>query len=104
MNQLQTFLARANTQSRDADQELAILDGAEIFGTFGDAQSMPIMTATGYQDHIVLPFKASADQFASAPEARQKLSRPATAREYIVQMVDYTNPVVYTFILVDRVV
>lgn len=102
MNGLQTFLQRGNTQSRDANQELAILNGVEIYGTFGDAQTMPIMTSVGYQDHIVLPFKATADQFASKPAARQTLVRPATAREYITQMVDYTNPVVYTFILVDR--
>lgn len=63
---------------------------------------MPIMTATGYQDHIVMPFKAQASQFATPPEARQALSRPQTNREYFIQMVDYTNPVVYTFILVDR--
>jgi hypothetical protein len=102
VNLLQTFLARANAQSRSATQELAIIEGKEVWGTFGDAQPMPVMTATGYQDHIVMPFKAEADQFAAVPEAHQYLERPQTKRKYFIQMVDYTNPVVYTFILVDR--
>ena len=79
-----------------------MIEGKEIYGTFGDAQPMPIMTSNGYQDHIVMPFKAEASQFATAPEAHQYLERPLTSRRYFIQMVDYTNPVVYTFILVDR--
>ncbi len=102
LNQLQSFLATANDQSKGAVQELAIIGGDEIYGTFGDAQPMPIMTNSGYQDHIVMPFKATASQFAAAPAAKQKLSRPLTARDYFIQMIDYTNPVVFTFILTDR--
>lgn len=102
LNQLQTFLSRANAQSRDAVQEVAIVEGKEIYGTFGDAQPMPVMTPNGYQDKIIMQFKAAASQFPTKPEARQYLMRPLTGREYLVQMVDYTNPVVYTFILVDR--
>lgn len=101
-NLLQSFLARANLQSRTANQELAVIGGDEIWGTFGDAQPMPVMTPTGYQDHIIMQFKAEADQFAAPPEAHQLLVRPQTNRTYFIQMVDYTNPVVYTFILVDR--
>lgn len=102
MNQLQNFLVDCNAQSLLAVQEIAVINGREVNGTFGDAQPMPIMTATGYQDHIVMPFKATAAQFAAPPEARQYIERPLTGRKYFVQMVDYTNPVVYTFILVDR--
>ncbi len=102
MNDLQTFLQRGNTQSRPTNQEAAIFAGTTIYGTFGDAQTMGIMTSVGYQDHLILPFKVTADQFASKPQPRQGLSRPLISAEYFVQLIDDKNPVVYTFILVDR--
>ena len=102
MNALQNFMATGNVQSRDTVQEVVEIGGAEIYGTFGDAQILPVMTVNGYQDHLVTPFKASRDQFAANPAARQTLLRPATGREFFIQVVDFTNPVVYTFILTDR--
>src|SRR4051812_9560589 len=102
MNQLQDFMARCNTQARPLNQEAAELNGSVIYGTFGDPVLMPVMTRQGYMDHLVTPFKAARDQFADDPQARQTLVRPLTQREFFIQIVDYTNPVVYTFILTDR--
>lgn len=104
MNLLQQFMADCNTQARDIVQELVELNGAQVYGTFGDPQLMPVMTGTGYQDHLVTPFKVSADQFGggSPPAARQSLTRASNQRSYFIQIVDYTNPVVFTFLLTDR--
>lgn len=102
MNALQQMLATANTQSRQVNQEAVEIDGKILFGTFGDPIPMPIMTRQGYKDHLVLPLKVSRDQFAADPVARSSVKRPAMEKTYFVQLVDTTNPVVYTFILVDR--
>lgn len=78
------------------------INGKDYMGTFGDPLMMPIMTQNGYQDYLVTPLKIAAALFSAKPEAKQTLIRPLTSRELFVQMVDYTNPVVYTFILTDR--
>ncbi len=102
MNQLQEFMARGNVQTRELVQEAVEINGAVVYGTFGDPTLMAVMTQHGYQDHLVTPFKASTVQFANPPQAKQTLIRPLTQREFFIQMVDYTRPVVFTFILVDR--
>ena len=102
MNALQTMLATANTQARPINQEEVVINSAKLYGTFGDPQVMPVMTRAGYQDHLVNTLKVSRDQFSSDPVAKTTITRPATGRKFFVQVVDYTNPVVYTFILTDR--
>lgn len=102
MNALQQMLVTANTQSRQVNQEAVEIDGKILFGTFGDPVPMPIMTRQGYKDHLVLPLKVSRDQFAADPVARCTVKRPATDKTYISQIIDMTNPVVYSFVLVDR--
>lgn len=104
MNDLQQFMADCNAQTLDILAEEVELNGATVRGTFGDPQLMPIMTRTGYADHLITPFKVSAAQFAngSPPQARQSLTRASNGRSYFVQIVDYTNPVVFTFLLTDR--
>jgi hypothetical protein len=111
MNQLQTFLARANVQVRDVIQEavtLALDPEEEYTGTFGDPVVIPVMTRTGYEDHLITPLKIERVQFSAwtAEElntiARTTLVRDQTGRTFFIQAVDYTEAVVYTFILTDR--
>lgn len=102
MNGLQAFMVTGNQQSKDAVMEEVSIGGEIIYGTFGDPQLMSVMTMNGYQDHLVTPFKALGAQFADHPAARQTLIRTQTNREFFIQIVDFTNPVVYTFILTDR--
>jgi hypothetical protein len=101
-NQLQTFMADANVQVRPIVQETAEIEGATIYGTFGDAQLVPLMTRSGYQDLLATPFRANRDQFAADPASRQNLIRNSTGRTYFIQMVDTSHPVIFTFMLVDR--
>lgn len=102
MNKLQTFMARGNAQTRDVNQEPVEYNGAVYYGTFGDPQMIPVMSRQGYQDYLATELKISKVQFGAAPIAKQMLRRPNTRREFFVQMVDATNPVVFTFILTDR--
>jgi hypothetical protein len=103
MNALQTMLAAGNAQAIGVNTEPVVINGSTLQGTFGDPEMMPLMSRTGYEDHLVIPLKVSAVQFASDPPAKVTITRPGPPkREYFVQMVDHTNPVVYTFILTDR--
>lgn len=102
MNLLQTFMADGNAQARAILQELVEIGGKTYYGTFGDAQLLPVMTRNGYQDQLVTAFRASRDQFAADPDARQTLTRESTQHEYLIQMVDTSAPVIYTFLLTDR--
>ncbi len=111
MNFLQTFLAAANAQARPIVQEafrfVTDISGTIYYGTFGDPLIMPVMTRQGYQDHLVTPLKAEANQWTAqmppiSPSARVELVRIETGRTFFVQIVDYTEVVVYTFILTDR--
>jgi hypothetical protein len=111
MNALQTFLAAANVQTRSVLQEaltLAADPGVTYTGTFGDPQIMPVMTRQGYQDHLVTPLKIERAQFSTwtAEEldalARTNLVRTQTGRTFWINVVDYTEAVVFTFILTDR--
>ena len=102
MNLLQSFMAECNRQTRGIIQEEVVLNGSKVFGTFGDPQLLPDMVREGYQDQVVIPFLSSKDQYASPPESRGKLTRLVNNQEYFIRMVDSKDPVVYTFILVDR--
>jgi hypothetical protein len=102
MNLLQSFMAECNRQTRGINQEPVVINGAKVFGSFGDPQMLPVMTRQGYEDQIVQPFIASADQFASHPLSHQKLTRCKNNVEYFIQMVDAKDPVAFTFILTDR--
>ncbi len=102
MNALQEFMDRAFAQTRGTLQEAAEINSATIYGTFSDQQLVPVMTRMGYEDHLVTTFKASADQFPTAPTPRQKLIRPQTNQSFFIQAIDTKNPVVLTFILTDR--
>lgn len=111
MNLLQTFLAAANVQTRTTLQEdltFATDPGVTYTGTFGDPQIMPVMTRQGFQDHLVTPLKIERALFAGWTDdelnalARTALVRTQTGRTFFIQMVDYTEAVVFTFILTDR--
>lgn len=111
MNLLQTFLANANVQTRTVLQEALTFTadpGGEYTGTFGDPQIMPIMTRQGYEDHLVTPLKVERVLFADWTSdelnalARTTLVRTQTGRTFFIQVVDYTEAVVFTFILTDR--
>lgn len=109
MNALQEFMARGNVQiATPGNGQNAIatekiqLDGTLYDATFGDAIMMPVMTQQGYQDHLVTPVKVSRVQFPSDPKAHQSLIRVSVEREMFIQMVDISNPVVYTFVVTDR--
>ncbi len=104
MNALQTFLAAANVQSRATVMEEFTIAGVNgtFLGTFGDPQMVPIMTRSGYQDHLVTLLKAEAVQFSAAPTSRVNLVRTQTGRTFFVHMVDATQVVVYNFMLTDR--
>ena len=107
MNLLQVFIADCNAQDRASEisTEAAEFNGRLIYGTFGDATTIPIMTATGYTDQIATMFKVERSQFGQdIPADGGSLKRVLTARNYFVNMIDYTNPVVWTFILTDRTV
>ncbi len=95
-------MARCNTQTREKNQEEVQINGKTFFGTFGNPELMPVQTRHGYQDHLVNVLILSRDQFATAPESRQMVLRVQTKRNFFVQMVDHTNPVVFTLILTDR--
>lgn len=104
MNALQEFMAACNVQARPLNQEEFQYPqgGAVFFGTFGNPQLMPVQTRVGYQDHLVTTLIAARAQFAADPAARQMLFRIQTRRPMFIQIVDFTDPVVYTFILTDR--
>ncbi len=102
LNQLQTFMADGNIQTDGIVMEDIEMGGEVKRGTFGDAIMMPVMTQTGYQDHLVTPVKISRVQFAADPEAHQSLRRISTDRTMFIQIVDISNPVVYTLMVVDR--
>lgn len=104
MNELQAFLAEANEQVADLGvlTEDVVLGNAKYQGIFGDAVMMPVMTKTGYQDYLVTPVKVSRAQFSAAPAAHQSLVRTSTGRTMFVQIVDPSNPVVYTLVCTDR--
>jgi hypothetical protein len=110
MNDLQAFLNEANDQTQAVIQEAFTRVGeapaVTRYGTFGDPQIMPVSTRQGYQDYLVTPLKVRASQFANpaAAEAfaRKEIIRTATGRTFFVQVVDFTEVVVYTFMLTDR--
>ncbi len=118
MNDLQTFLADSNVQTRPTIQEdFQFLDtvtklpaGTVFTGTFGDPQIIPVMTRQGYQDHLVTPLKVETAQFTAAgwtadqlnAIARRSIQRTATGRTIFIQVADYTGVVVFTFLLTDR--
>lgn len=111
MNALQLFLAGANVQTRTVIQEALVLSedpSGTYAGTFGDPQIMNVMTRQGYQDHLVTPLKVERVMFADwTPQeidalARKTLVRTQTGRTFFINIVDYTEAVVFTFILTDR--
>lgn len=102
LNLLQDFMARGNVQTVSIVMEDIEMGGEIKSGTFGDAVMMPVMTQTGYEDHLVTPVKISRVQFASDPKAHQSLTRISTKRDMFIQIVDISNPVVYTLICTDR--
>jgi len=102
LNQLQTFMASGNVQTDSIVMEDIEMGGEIKRGTFGDAVMMPVMTQTGYEDHLVTPVKISRVQFAAIPEAHQNIKRVSTDRTMFIQMVDISNPVVYTLVVTDR--
>lgn len=114
MNFLQDFLAAANAQTRPILQEAFTFVGATapapiFYGTFGDPQIMPIMTRTGYEDHLVRELKAEAVQWTGAlptalplPLGKSSILRTQTGATLFVQAVDTKDPVIFTFILTDR--
>lgn len=102
MNLLQDFMARGNAQTVAVVTEEIQMGGNLYNGTFGDAVMMPVMTAVGYQDQLVTPVKISRVQFAADPQAHQSLERVSTKRTMFIQIVDISNPVVYTLICTDR--
>ncbi len=95
-------MAECNRQTRTVNQEAVIINGSKFFGTFGDPQMIPEMIRQGYNDQIIYGFVAPRAQFASEPVAHQKLLRVVNNQEYFIQMVDFKDPVAFTFILVDR--
>lgn len=95
-------MAGCNRQTRTVNQEAAIINGSKVFMTFGDPQLMPVMVREGYENLLVYPAVASADQFASPPKSRQNVTRLKNGVVYFCQMVEAKDPVAYTFILVDR--
>jgi hypothetical protein len=103
MNAIQEFTNRAMGQAQGILQEEFTLGGNNYFGTFSAPILQPIMTATGYQDQLVVTLKVRATLFTAAPKDKQKLVRKSNNREYFVQIVDFTNPAVFTFLLTDRV-
>lgn len=106
MNLLQTFLDAAQLQSRAIIREQFYFvgtPGALFYMTFGDPQVVPVMTRTGYQDHIVTVGKADASQWPTTkPTPKSSLVRVSNGRTYFVQSLDAHDPVVLTFLLTDR--
>src|SRR5688572_9407582 len=102
MNLLQQFMAECNRQTRPINQEEVVINGSPFFGTFGDPQLQPVAGRFGSEDQIVYPFLSSADQYATPPQAKQKLIRSANNVEYFIEAIDSKDPVTYTFILLDR--
>lgn len=111
------MLATANAQVRLAGvlmEEFHFIaadgstDPTAYYGTFGDPQIMPVMTRSGYQDHLVTPLKVETTLFATWTGdqlnalARRSLIRTQTGRTFYIQTVDYTGVVVFTFICTDR--
>src|SRR6478609_727030 len=95
-------MASGNAQTEDVVMEAVQINGHDYMGTFGDPLMMPIMTQAGYQDYLVTPLKIAKALFTAPPASKQTIRRPLTEREFFVQMVDNTHPVVFTFILTDR--
>lgn len=100
------MLAAAQLQARAVNREAFYFVGvpsAVFYMTFGDPELVPVMTRTGYQDHIVRVCKADAAQWPTTkPAPKTSLVRSQTGATYFVQAVDVTDPVVFTFLLTDR--
>lgn len=104
MNMLQIFMAAATAQASPVLQEaFTLAAGATSYmGTFGDAVLLPEMMPTGYQDHLVTSVKALRSAFATAPTSKQVLTRTGTGVGYFIQIIDTSDPVVYTFLTTER--
>lgn len=106
MNVLQTFLDAAQAQARDILRESFYFVGTPgtlFYMTFGDPQVVPVMTRTGYQDHIVTVGKADASQWPTTkPAVKTSIVRASNGQTYFVQAIDPNDPVVLTFLLTDR--
>lgn len=104
MNALQTFMAAATAQAQNVIQEaFTLAAGATIYyGTFGDAVMLPEMLPQGYQDHLVTPLKVLRSAFSGTPASKQLCTRTATGVAYFVQIIDTSDPVVYTLLLTER--
>lgn len=102
LNQLQTFMASGNVQTDSIVMEDIEMGGEIKRGTFGDAIMMPVMTQNGYEDHLVTPVKIARVLFKAIPESHQSLRRISTDRTMFIQIIDISNPVVYTLMVTDR--
>lgn len=72
-------------------------------GSFGDPEIIPVMTRTGYQDHLVTRLQVARTWYPTTPPAAKgSIVRTQTGRTMFVQMVDFTHANVFTFILTDR--
>lgn len=109
MNYLQEFMAECNRQTRTADaagkvisQEEVTINGSVYFGTFAQVQVESTMERHGYEDSVAFTFTSAAEQYTTPPQPRQMLKRNINNVEYFIQSVDNKNPLLFTFVLVDR--
>lgn len=103
LNQLQAFMADGNSQTEPVVMEDVKIGGEVVKGTFGDAVMMPVMTQEGYQDQLVTPVKIAVALLHVAPKAKQSLTRISVNRDMFIQIVDISNPIVWTLLVTDRV-
>lgn len=102
MNLLQSFIAECNRQTRAINQEQVQINGSLFWGTFGDPQMIPELERQGHTFMIAKILVSDRSQYATPPASLQKLIRVQGNTEYFIQMVDTKDPVVFTFMLVDR--
>lgn len=95
-------MAECNRQTRPINQERARINNSEFWGTFSDPQMLPEMERWGTSNIITKIFVSDRSQYASPPQDQQKLVRVDSNTEYLIQMVDTKDPVVFTFMLIDR--
>lgn len=85
-------------------EDFTIAGDATVYsGCFGDPTIIPLMTRQGYEDQLVVPMKAPRTQWPTTPpQAKRNLIRTQTGRTFFIQVIDFTEVVVFTFILTDR--
>lgn len=84
------------------NQEEFLINNEKKWGTLSDPELLPDMERHGYSDSIAYVLKIEATLFASQPAQQQDVIRCVNDEKFFGRMVETKDPVVFTFLLIDR--